>query len=109
MSNTNIYKNPSSELVNQVDDNMVEVTWSIATRVWWSYVWRFMLISLLGGAIIGAIGGLIVGILGKPELGGIIGVVLGYLITLPISIYLFKKILNKDYKHYKIRVLTKNL
>ncbi|MBT8119776.1 MAG: hypothetical protein KJN89_08665 [Gammaproteobacteria bacterium] len=86
----------------------VEVTWSNTLIIWWSYVWRCILISMVVGFILGAIGGVIVGVMGKPDMGGIVGGILGYLGSIPVSIYVMKVILNKKYNKFSIALIPQH-
>ena len=83
-----------------------EVTWKRAMLVWWSYVWRCMIFSMVLGAILGAIGGVVIVIIGRPELAGVVGGVLGYLASIPVSIYVLKKILDKKYKTFSVALIS---
>ena len=55
--------------------------------------------------ILGAIGGVVVGVMGKSELGGPLGALFGYLGSIPVSIIVFKKILNKQFSGYSIALV----
>ena len=48
----------------------VEVTWNNTLTIWWSYIWRCILISMVVAFILGVIGGVVVGVMGKPDFGG---------------------------------------
>ena len=87
----------------------VEVTYGNTLRVWWSFVWRVMLFSIILGAVLGFIGGFIVGAMGKPELGGVVGGILGYLGSIPVSIWVLKKILSKKYKTFSVALITEGI
>ena len=84
----------------------VEVTWNNTLIIWWSYIWRCILISMVVGFILGTIGGAVVGVMGKPDLGAIVGSILGYLGSIPVSIYVMKVILNKKYNKFSIALVT---
>ena len=86
----------------------IEVTYSHTLRVWWSYVWRTVLFSAILGAVLGFIGGFIVGFMGRSDMGGLVGGVLGYLGSIPVSIWVFKKILNKKYKTFSVALVTED-
>ncbi len=85
--------------------NKLEVTWGDALLIWWSYIWRCVVFSMILGFILGAIGGFIVGILGRSDLSASVGGILGYLGSLPISIYMLRKILNKRFKNFSIALI----
>ena len=84
----------------------VEVTWNNTLIIWWSYIWRCILISMVVGFILGAIGGVVVGVMGKPDLGAMVGGILGYLGSIPVSIYVMKVILNKKYNKFSIALVS---
>ena len=83
----------------------IEVTWNHTLSIWWSYIWRCMVFSMLVGIVLGGIGGAIVGALGKPDMGGLVGGILGYIGSIPVSIYVMKTILNKRYKSFSIALV----
>jgi len=83
----------------------VEVTWGTTLRVWWSYVWRTTVFSAILGFILGIIGGIVVSIMGKPELAGKVGGILGYLGSIPVSIWVLKKILDRKYKDFSVALV----
>ena len=84
----------------------VEVTWNNTLIIWWSYIWRCILISMVVGFILGVIGGVVVGVMGKPDLGAMVGGILGYLGSIPVSIYVMKVILNKKYNKFSIALVS---
>ena len=86
----------------------VEVTWGTALRVWWSYAWRCVVFSAILGFVLGGIGGFVVGIMGKPELGGSVGGTIGYIGSIPVSIWVMKKILDKKYKEFSVALVRED-
>ena len=84
----------------------IEVTWGATLRVWWSYAWRVMLFSGILGFVLGFIGGFVVSVMGKPELGSRVGGILGYIGSIPVSIWVLKKILNKKYKDFSVALIN---
>lgn len=64
--------------------------------------------GISGGVVIGALAGVILGVMGKVDLAATAGRVLGYLISIPISIWTIKVILEKDLKTYSIIVVKNN-
>lgn len=85
----------------------VDIDWNVTLKVWWSYIWRCTVYAMILGFVLGFIGGVIVALMGKPELGAAVGGVLGYLGSIPVSIYVMKVILTKKFKTFSI-VLIKN-
>ena len=70
--------------------------------IWWSMVWRATVVGMLVGAILGFIGGFIVGVAGYPELGGAIGMILGWLSSIPVTIWALKAALSKEHGGYSV-------
>lgn len=88
-------------------NEMSEITLKKTLSIWWSTVWRALLVSMLVGAILGFIGGFIVGVAGRPELSGAVGALLGWLGSIPVSIWALKAALSKKHGGYSI-VFTRN-
>ncbi len=68
-------------------------------------MWRLALFSGIAGAVLGFIGGIGVGVMGKSELAAPVGAVLGWLGTFPVSIWVLKKILSKQYKTFSVALI----
>ncbi len=76
--------------------------------IWWALIWRSFLLSIIAGFALGLVGGLIVGMFGRPDLGAAVGGVLGWLGSLPSSLWALKKALEKNYNGYRIGVLKQD-
>src|SRR4030095_8632499 len=89
----------------------LEITWSRAVRVWWSYVWRNLIaivVSMLVGMVIGAVIGFILGAMGVPV--RVIQIVLApiaFVMGMAISIVPMKMILGKDFGEFRLVLLGK--
>lgn len=88
----------------------LEITWSRATRVWWSYLWRNLL-AIIGavviGAIVGGILGFIMGMLGVPQATiQLIVAPISFVIGLGISIIPLKMILGKDFGEFRLVLIA---
>lgn len=81
---------------------IIEVTWSMAFRVWWSFFWRAMLFSVLGSFGIGFVLAIIGTALGiKPVTSGlalILGLVFGFVVTF----WAMKKVLYKRFSEFSV-------
>lgn len=60
---------------------------------------------MVAGAVMGFIGGFIVGVAGNPELGGSVGALLGWLCSIPASIWAMKAALRKRYGGLRIALI----
>ncbi len=63
--------------------------------VWWSFIWRCGAFSMLVGAFLGFCAGFILALNGHPELGRPMGALLGWLGSIPVSIWALKAALEK--------------
>jgi hypothetical protein len=88
-------------------EDMSEINLEKALSIWWSMAWRAVLVSMLVGIILGFIGGFIVGMAGSPELGGVVGGLLGWLGSIPVSKWALKAALSKKHGGYSV-VLVKH-
>lgn len=73
--------------------------------IWWAFVWRSVLAACIVGGVLGLIAGLILGATGAPNLAAPIGAVLGWLSSIPTSIFAFKHALCKRYSGFHIVVV----
>ena len=83
-----------------------DFTWGRVIRIWWAWMWRVVVLGFLVGAILGGIGGFIVGASGRPDLGASVGAMLGWLGSIPVSLYVLGIVLRKRYRQFSIKVVT---
>jgi len=81
----------------------IEPTWEIAAKVWWAFIWRSALFSILIGIGLGMIVGFFGVIVGLPpgfmvSLSSLLGIVLG----VSVSVWAMKMVLNKKFKQFQI-------
>lgn len=87
------------------ESNQPEITWGQALPVWWAFMWRCTVWSMVMGVTLGAIGGGIAGAVGRVDIAGMIGVVLGYLGSIPVSMYAMKVVLGKQFNGFRVAVV----
>ncbi len=68
-------------------------------------VWRFALVGMPVAFVLGFIGGLIVGAAGRPELGDAVGEFLGWLVSIPVSVWALKAALSKKHGGYSVELV----
>ena len=73
----------------------IPVTLEKTLSIWWSAVWRMILLVAIAAVVLGGTVGLIVALMGKAELAGKVGEVLGPICALPVSSWAFKGALSK--------------
>lgn len=87
----------------------LEITFSHVLQIWWAYTWRVVLYGVLFGAEIG----LLVGCTGfafgydNDDLM-LLCQIFGSLISIPISIWVISKILNKKFSSFRIALISVN-
>ena len=63
--------------------------------IWWSFIWRVTLGGMIAGGIMGAIGGLVMGLMGHADKAASAGMLLGWLVSIPVSIWSLRAALIK--------------
>lgn len=84
---------------------IVDVTWSRATLVWWSIFWRTTLVAMLAGAVIGLILGIVATATDSMELLESWAEVIGALLVVPAGIWAAKKVLTMEYRRFRVALL----
>lgn len=90
-----------------IEKNALEVNLRNAVCIWWAFVWRATLFTFIVSIVIGFVAGVVLGVAGKSEHARIVGTLVGYLVSIPISVLVFRHILEKRYKNFRI-VLVPN-
>jgi len=88
--------------------SFLDPTFKRTAKVWWAWVWRS---ALFGGAA-GLFGSLVLGLSGilehLSEKGGqYLGLAVGVTLAVPIGIWVFQIILEKDFGEFRIRLVPK--
>lgn len=83
----------------------MEITWGITLKVWWSFIWRCIVFSAVLGFILGFVGGVILVLVGEGESSALVGGILGYLGSIPVSIWAMKKILGMEFNGFSIAIV----
>jgi F0F1-type ATP synthase membrane subunit c/vacuolar-type H+-ATPase subunit K len=102
------YRPPVAQ-AGEVDiSKTLEVTFSRATKVWWSLLWR----AILFGTLAGGAAGFVIGIIcaaarvapeQMPRYGGLAGLAVG----IPVGIWVVQTVLKKSWSDFRI-VLVPN-
>ncbi|PJB23140.1 MAG: hypothetical protein CO113_18860 [Elusimicrobia bacterium CG_4_9_14_3_um_filter_62_55] len=85
----------------------LEPTRQLALKIWWAFIWRAVIIAVLGGFAVGVVfGALSVAIRVDPQaLNGVSGL-LGLGIGAVVSIEVMFRILKKKFNGFEIALLT---
>lgn len=81
---------------------IIEVTWSMAFRVWWSFFWRAMLFSILGSFGIGFVLGIFGAVLGIKPVTGALSIILGMVFGFVVTFWAMKKVLYKRFSEFSV-------
>lgn len=89
-----------------IEEETIAINLKNALCVWWAFIWRTTLFTFIVSIVLGFVAGMVLGIAGKPEHARIVGSLLGYLASIPISVLVFRHILEKGYKNFRIVLLA---
>jgi hypothetical protein len=92
-----------------VSTSFLEPTFKRTARIWWAWVWRS---ALFGGAA-GLFGSVILSVSGILEhisenAGKYLGLAVGLALAVPVGIWVFQIILEKDFGEFRIRLVPKS-
>jgi hypothetical protein len=92
-----------------VSTSFLEPTFKRTARIWWAWVWRS---ALFGGAA-GLFGSVVLSVSGILEhisenAGKYLGLAVGLALAVPVGIWVFQIILEKDFGEFRIRLAPKS-
>jgi ABC-type uncharacterized transport system permease subunit len=84
----------------------VELTWGRVVKVWWSLLWRGLLLAFLVGAVLGFIIGFVGGVarIDKTIISRLC-LMVGALSGIPVGLWVLKKVLQKKFGDFRIALL----
>ncbi len=88
--------------------NQFSIDYEKTLSIWWSWLWRAFIFSVIFGGLLGGIGGFVVGFAGHPEAASSVGGLMGWLASIPVSIWALKAALSKKHKGYSVRLVTES-
>jgi hypothetical protein len=88
--------------------SFLEPTFKRTARVWWAWVWRS---ALFGGAA-GLFGSVVLSLSGileriSEKAGQYLGLAVGLALAVPVGIWVFQIILEKDFGEFRVRLVAK--
>jgi hypothetical protein len=84
----------------------LQPTFGRAAKIWWAWVWR----SIVFGGAAGLFGSFVLSISGIPEhisqnAAQALGAGVGVALAVPIGIWVFQMILEKDFREFRVRLV----
>ncbi len=86
----------------------LDPTFKRAARIWWAWVWR----SALFGVAAGFFGSVVLSLSGilehvSEKTGQYLSAAIGIVLAVPVGIWVFQTILEKDFGEFRIRLVAK--
>ena len=85
----------------------VEVTWTRALKVWWSFTWRSTLYSSLVVFVIGFISVFATKISGDPQILSVATLIIGLGCGIYIVVAVMEMVLKKEWSDFRIALIEK--
>lgn len=70
--------------------------------VWWAFIWRMIVFGGIGGFTAGLFIGIVLGAIGLPQYITVASTTAGYLLSIPISMYVMLIALTRYYREVRI-------
>ncbi len=84
----------------------IPVTYTIALKIWWAYMWRALLAAFALGVLLGIVAAFIATISTiPPAISIIFATILPFFGGIGISIYVFKYILSKKFSDFRVAIV----
>lgn len=80
----------------------MDVTYRHAISVWWAIFWRGLLFCFMAGFVAGFIIGFVGAIVGFGHLTQPLSMAAGFIVALPVSIWVVRSVLRKRFKTFRI-------
>ena len=80
-------------------------TWTLAAKVYWAFMWRSLLLAMVGGFILGMVAGALAAIIGVAEQAETIIVIGGMLIGIAAGIFIMHRLMTKGMKGYRLAAI----
>lgn len=99
------------ELADSADNDLLalggglEISWAIATRIWWSLAWRLSVVTSMVVFSLGVMAGAYLHFVGGSWQLEIVGIALAMLTAVPVGIWAVKSVLAKDFPHFRLLLL----
>ncbi|MBZ0274037.1 hypothetical protein K8I61_18510 [bacterium] len=84
---------------------MAEMNLRQTLSVWWSFLWRAALASAVAGAILSFFGGVLIGTVTQFEVARKVGIAIGLIASIPISVWALDSALKKKYQGFSITLV----
>lgn len=86
----------------------LEPTFGRAARIWWAWVWR----SVVFGGAAGLFGSVVLSLSGilehiSEKAGQILGAAVGIALAIPVGIWVFQMILERNFGEFRVRLVPK--
>jgi hypothetical protein len=86
----------------------LDPTFKRSARIWWAWVWR----SVIFGGAAGLFGSLVLSLSGildrvSVKTGNYLGVAIGIALAIPVGIWVFQMVLEKEFGEFRIRLVPK--
>lgn len=84
-----------------------EITWGIAFRVWWGWMWRSILLVLVLSLPLGFVIGFVGAMLGMQAYIVPISMIFGFILGIGIQMYIVKRVLTKGVAGVRFQMVRK--
>jgi hypothetical protein len=103
-------RSPGGNQISQPTETggLLQPTFARAARIWWAWVWR----SVVFGGAAGLFGSVVLSLSGVLEhisdkAGQVLGAAIGIALAVPVGIWVFQMILEKDFGEFRIRLVRR--
>ncbi|MGH6801159.1 MAG: hypothetical protein ACRECZ_07070 [Methylocella sp.] len=100
----------AAHLPGEAHEPSIDVTWDRAAKVWWSFMWRWLLFMTMGWGLVGFVigfGFVMGGRSASRQTVTILEYCAGTVVSIPIGIWVVRHVLKKSWSDFRIMLVPK--
>jgi hypothetical protein len=88
------------------EPSILPLTWGRVARIWWAFFWAATIAGGVVGFFVGGMAGMVIAMTKSTANAQVVGGVLGGIASAPVSLFLFRRALLKEYREFRVQAVS---